>query len=137
MDSAPAVDEGDRDEDGMLIANDRELTYNVPRSITHNAPLAGPSHPVHGHTARATNVWSGQADDVRVADYHFDDMFNRQRGTATAALGGDDVPPKKKKRTKNGPVKSWWWRWKMRTMTTTVDHHHRYNLLHFLLLHYR
>lgn len=70
MDSAPAVDEGDRDEDGMLIANDRELTYNVPRSITHNAPLAGPSHPVHGHTARATNVWSGQADDVRVADYH-------------------------------------------------------------------
>lgn len=103
MDSAPAVDEGDRDEDGMLIANDRELTYNVPRSITHNAPLAGPSHPVHGHTARATNVWSGQADDVRVADYHFDDMFNRQRGTATAALGGDDVPPKKKKRTKRAP----------------------------------
>jgi pre-mRNA-processing factor 17 len=102
VDSAPAVDDGDRDEDGMLIANDRQLVYNVPRSVTHNAPLAGPSHPMHGRTTHATNVWSGQADDVRVADYHFDDMFNRQRGVAAPVVSGD-VPPKKKKRTKRAP----------------------------------
>ncbi len=103
VDSAPAVDEGDRDQDGLLITNDSSLTYNVPRSVTHNAPLAGPSHPVHGRTMVATNVWSGQADDVRVADYHFDDMFNRQRGTAATGVSDADVPPKKKKRAKTAP----------------------------------
>ena len=103
VDSAPAVEDDDREQIGLLIANDRELSYNVPRIITHNAPVAGPSHPVHGH-ATNTNVWSGQADDVRVADYHFDDMFNRQRGTSPNLVndsGGQ--PKKKKKRTKRAP----------------------------------
>ena len=97
---APPVDDLDEERVGLLIATNNDSSYNAPRSIMHNAPLAGPSHP--NQSWAPTNVWSGQATDVAVASYHFDDMYNQQRGTA--ANGGGDVggPPKKKSKSKKG-----------------------------------
>lgn len=96
---APDVDDfvDDRAEVGLLVATNNDSSYNAPRSIMLKAPLAGPSHP---NKSRApTNVWSGQATDIAVASYHFDDMFNRQRGGGGGSESGG--PPKKKSKKSN------------------------------------